>query len=308
METRVECLRLEGSRAEVLADGPVVRVSAKAVPALRGVETLVIPPEVEAFYGLNRFEGLRVVEYGGTSDVFALQESLTWLAEQAADEEAFLFRLATNIIGSRPITPALIAVTAPHMRPPHAMDHWDELLAVLDDRAIHSNTRQDASRENIFLCISYAQLKRLEYASYLGFSLAGDRYDSDTAAFYRPESRFTGEERLLYALSLLRGHSYQEFYTAGGANGYDQMRPKARYLDYLRKNLALTDSDDLRRQLLKLMELGFLDRDNHQAAVEMLLRARLTEATAFLLDEGNRRWPRESDSGGADFFDAEFQL
>ena len=40
----------------------------------------------------------------------------------------------------------------------------------------------------------------------------------------------------------------------------------------------------------------------------MLLRARLTEATAFLLDEGNRRWPRESDSGGADFFDAEFQL
>ena len=68
METRVECLRLEGSRAEVLADGPVVRVSAKAVPALRGVETLVIPPEVEAFYGLNRFEGLRVVEYGGTDD------------------------------------------------------------------------------------------------------------------------------------------------------------------------------------------------------------------------------------------------
>ena len=188
------------------------------------------------------------------------------------------------------------------------MDHWDELLAVLDDRAIHSNTRQDASRENIFLCISYAQLKRLEYASYLGFSLAGDRYDPDTAAFYRPESRFTGEERLLYALSLLRGHSYQEFYTAGGANGYDQMRPKARYLDYLRKNLALTDSDDLRRQLLKLIELGFLNRDNHQAAVEMLLRARLTEATAFLLDEGNLRWPREPDSGGADFFDAEFQL
>ena len=68
METQVECLRLEGRRAVVQPEGPVARVSAKAVPALRGVEILVIPPDVDAFYGLNRFENLRIVEYGGTND------------------------------------------------------------------------------------------------------------------------------------------------------------------------------------------------------------------------------------------------
>ena len=54
MEIQVECLRLEGRRAVVQPEGPVARVSAKAVPALRGVEILVIPPDVDAFYGLNR--------------------------------------------------------------------------------------------------------------------------------------------------------------------------------------------------------------------------------------------------------------
>lgn len=43
METQVECLRVDGSRAVVQPEGPVARVSAKAVPALRGVEVLVIP-------------------------------------------------------------------------------------------------------------------------------------------------------------------------------------------------------------------------------------------------------------------------
>ena len=110
METQVECLRLEGRRAVVQPEGPVARVSAKAVPALRGVEILVIPPDVDAFYGLNRFENLRIVEYGGTADVFAFQDSLDWLSEKLADEEAFLFRLATNAIGARPISPALIPI------------------------------------------------------------------------------------------------------------------------------------------------------------------------------------------------------
>ena len=90
METQVECLRLEGRRAVVQPEGPVARVSAKAVPALRGVEILVIPPDVDAFYGLNRFENLRLVEYGGTGDVFAFQDSLDWLSEKLADEEGSL--------------------------------------------------------------------------------------------------------------------------------------------------------------------------------------------------------------------------
>lgn len=308
METRVECLRLEGRRAVAAPDGPVARVSAKAVPALRGVEVLVIPPEVEAFYGLNRFENLRVVEYGGTADVFAFQDTLDWLSEKLADEEAFLFRLATNAIGARPISPALTAIASPHMRPIHAMPRWASLMSTLDERAANGTVRQDTSRENIFLCQGYAQLKRLEYAFYMGLSLEEERYDPEVGACYRPEVRFTGEERLIYALALLRGHSYQEFYTNGGTNDFRHMRPKEHYLDYLRQNLSLADNDALRRQLLQLADLGFLDQDNCQAAVDLLLRSRLTEATAFLLDYCNRRWPKRVRDGGADFLDAEFAL
>ena len=255
METQVECLRLEGRRAVVQPEGPVARVSAKAVPALRGVEILVIPPDVDAFYGLNRFENLRIVEYGGTADVFAFQDSLDWLSEKLADEEAFLFRLATNAIGARPISPALTAIAAPRMRPIHAMVHWDCLMAALDERAANGTVRQDTSRENIFLCQGYAQLKRLEYAFYLGFSLEEEGYAPEIGACYRQEDRFTGEERLIYALALLRGHSYQEFYTNGGTNDFRHMRPKEHYLEHLRRNLALTDNDALRRQLLQLADL-----------------------------------------------------
>ena len=39
-----------------------------------------------------------------------------------------------------------------------------------------------------------------------------------------------------------------------------------------------------------------------------LLRSRLTEATAFLLDYCNRRWPRETAGADTDFLDAEFAL
>ena len=68
------------------------------------------------------------------------------------------------------------------------------------------------------------------------------------------------------------------------------------------------DADALRRQLLQLADLGFLDQDNCRAAVDLLLRSRLTEATAFLLDYCNRRWPRQARDAGADFLDTEFAL
>ena len=228
--------------------------------------------------------------------------------KKLADEEAFLFRLATNAIGARPISPALTAIAAPRMRPIHAMVHWDCLMAALDERAANGTVRQDTSRENIFLCQGYAQLKRLEYAFYLGFSLEEEGYAPEIGACYRQEDRFTGEERLIYALALLRGHSYQEFYTNGGTNDFRHMRPKEHYLEHLRRNLALTDNDALRRQLLQLADLGFLDQDNCRAAVDLLLRSRLTEATAFLLDYCNRRWPRETAGADTDFLDAEFAL
>ena len=84
--------------------------------------------------------------------------------------------------------------------------------------------------------------------------------------------------------------------------------PRNTIWSYLRQNLSLADNDALRRQLLQLADLGFLDQDNCQAAVDLLLRSRLTEATAFLLDYCNRRWPRQARDAGADFLDAEFAL
>ena len=148
METQVECLRLEGRRAVVQPEGPVARVSAKAVPALRGVEILVIPPDVDAFYGLNRFENLRIVEYGGTADVFAFQDSLDWLSEKLADEEAFLFRLATNAIGARPISPALTAIAAPRTRCTGSPDN----AAVPEYRPCWSSCRRQSCRFPPYSC------------------------------------------------------------------------------------------------------------------------------------------------------------
>ena len=78
-------------------------------------------------------------------------------------------------------------------------------MAALDERAANGTVRQDTSRENIFLCQGYAQLKRLEYAFYLGFSLEEEGYAPEIGACYRQEDRFTGEERLIYALALLCG-------------------------------------------------------------------------------------------------------
>ena len=72
--------------------------------------------------------------------------------------------------------------------------------------------------------------------------------------------------------------------------------------------VGINDADALRRQLLQLADLGFLDQDNCRAAVDLLLRSRLTEATAFLLDYCNRRWPRETAGADTDFLDAEFAL
>jgi len=58
--------------------------------------------------------------------------------------------------------------------------------------------------------------------------------------------------------------------------------------------------------LLLAMGLGYQLIDS--AMCMTLLRSRLTEATAFLLDYCNRRWPRETAGADTDFLDAEFAL
>ncbi len=137
------------------------------------------------------------------------------------------------------------------MRPIHAMVHWDCLMAALDERAANGTVRQDTSRENIFLCQGYAQLKRLEYAFYLGFSLEEEGYAPEIGACYRQEDRFTGEERLIYALALLRGHSIRSSTPTAAPTTSGTCGPRNIIWSICAGTWPLTDNDALRRQLLQ---------------------------------------------------------
>ena len=301
-------LRLDRERrtAEVTEGESVIRLRSGDAKSLRGVETLLISAGVTAFFGLNRFPDLRTVRYDGSADIFGFRESLEWLAERPEDDEDFLRRLATDMLAAPPISGTLTAVVAPRMTPPHAMARWDRLLEAIDDLAACSNGRQDSSRQNVILCRSYAQWKRLEYAFYLGFGVSETPYPPETARCYKAEACFSPEEQAVYALALMQGHSYQAFYTADGPCGYTNLREKASYLTYLRKQLRWEDTEAFTRDLGRLLDAGLLTAGNVPAAVDLLTRARLPEATAFLLDQSARHWPR---TGGArDSLDAEFEL
>lgn len=283
----------ERRTAAVTGREPVVRVPADAAPALREVETLLIPAHVRAFWGLNRFEHLRVVSYEGDADVFGFREGLAWLAEKAGDPDALLHRLFTDLLAAPPAAGSLTAVIMPQVIPLHAAPGWQPLLDAINDLAECSNGRQDSSRQNICLCRSFAHLKRLEYAQYIGFSVSQTPYSADIAKYYRPEARFSGAEQLFYALALLQGHSYQEFYTADGPHGYTNLRSKAAYIAYLQRGLVWADTADFQQGLGRLLDAGLLVRENFSAAVDLLLDAGLTAATAYLLDCGARRgWSR----------------
>lgn len=247
------------------------------------VEVLDIPASVESFYGLNRFPNLRAVTYHGTADVFGFGESLDWLGEKAGDDDAFLRRLFTDVLGSRPIAPTLIAIAAPHMTPIQALPGYRPLLEAMDELVSRCNTRQDSSRQNGILSRSYAQLRRLACAMELGRAAGG--YE---APGYPAEERFTPEEQVIYALALVQGHSYQDFYTGEGPYGYCHTRTRADYIPFLRQRVTLADTEDFRRQLERLLNWGILTEHNEQAALELTLRAGLTETTAFLLERQRR--------------------
>lgn len=242
------------------------------------VERLEIPSGVTAFWGLNRFPNLRTVFYDGAADVFGWGESLEWLGEKAGDDDAFLQRLFTDVLGAPPIAPSLLAITAPHMTPIQALPGYWPLLRSMDELVSRCNTRQDSSRQNGILSRSYAQLRRLAYAMELGRAAAGGDWPG-----YPEAERFSPEEQLVYALALVEGHSYQAFYTGEGPFGYCHTRSKKTYLPFLRQLITLEDTEQFRRQLEQLMDWGVLTEQNLSAALEWTLRHGLTETTAFLL-------------------------
>ena len=238
----------------------------------------MIPPEVDAFYwARNCFETCdRGIQRHGGCIRLSGQPGLA--VEKLADEEAFL-RLATNAIGARPISPALTAIAAPRMRPIHALAHWDCLMAAPDERAATAPSGRTPPGR-ISLCQGWRPVEAAGIRLLSGF-LPG-----------RGPVR-SGDRRLLPAGGPLHrrgaadlragpaaGHSYQSFYTNGGTNDF-RFAAQGALSDIYARICPWRITTLLRRQLLQLADLGFLDQDNCRAAVDLLLRSRLTEATAF---------------------------
>lgn len=295
---------VEGTRAAA-AEGGTVRLTAADAAALKGVETLVLPEIVTAFIGLGSLPALKTVICRGGGDVLGLAEGVEWLAERTGDGDALLQRLATNMLAAPPIAPGLTAIVAPRMAPLHALPAYRRLMEAIDDLAACSNGRQDSARQNVCLCLSFGGMKRLEYAMDMGLAVSPEPYPAETAALYPDSARFAPREQLIYALALAQGSSYQDFYTADGDCGYHTMTDRAGYLSYLERRLTWEDSEGFRQCLLSLLDAGLLCRNNYQAAVELLTARRLTEATAFLLDQGARR---PGLVPPADVLEAEFSL
>ena len=57
----------------------------------------------------------------------------------------------------------------------------------------------------------------------------------------------------------------------------------------LQKRLGLTDGETLPGELARLLDAGLLNQNNYPAAVDLLLEAGLPAATAWLLEQGERR-------------------
>lgn len=297
-------LCLDGTAASIVSPDPVVRI--EDLPGLADVRRLTVPAHVRELFGLERFEHLQILEYAGDADLLGFAELLDWLIAPAGNDEKFLTRVAASMRAGRPISLELTAFIAPNMVPPHTLEAWDALLDAFDDVISRSN---GYGRQDVCLCtLSGGQLKRLEYALYMGFALSGDAYPPHIARLYRPEDRFTSGERILYGLSLLYGRTYRDFYAVKGEHDYRHIWTKAAYMAYLRKNLALADTAELQQMLRQLIGLGILARDSYQAAVDLLLERRLTEATAFLLDCGRRHPELLPGGGGTGSLDEEFQL
>lgn len=295
-------LLIEGDTARVVSPDRLVRIG--DLPGLREVRRLAVPAHVETLFGLERFQHLQVLRYDGSADLLGFRELLDWLTAPAGNDEKFLTRVATAMRAGRPISDDLMVIIAPHMVPPHALESWDRLMELFDDVVSRSN---GYGRQDVCLCaLNCGQLKRLEYALYMGFALAEKEYPPSVARWYPPSRRFSGEDRLWYGLSTLSGRSYREFYAVKGEHDYRHIQTKDAYIAFLRKRLPLADTRAFQDMLDRLMDLGVLSSDNFQAALDLALERQLSETIAFLLERGRSRLCPAA--GGVDALDAEFEL
>ena len=290
-------LAVHGIRAEVTAPEAVVRLV--PAPGWEAVEGLTVPAHVTALYGLGALPRLRSLRYEGRADLLGLGELLAWLAGGAGDDARFLTRIAMDLRSGAPLPPELMVFSAPRMVPFFTLDDYGRLLELMEDVIERS---AGYGRQDVCLCaLCGGRLKQLEYALCLGYAATPADYEADIAALYSPDRRFSGQERLLYGLSVLEGLSYRDFYALQGDHAYGHLRSMDRYAAFLRQKLPLTDGPQLHARLERLLELGVLDRAGCPEAVELLLSRRLTEAAALLLDRGRQL-------GAAADPDAEFSL
>lgn len=308
----VRPLEIHGRTVAVKAVGRTVRIPAEAAPALREIDTLAIPETVKLFQGLNRFENLKEIRYDGEADIFGFQENLDWLTEKAGDDALFRNRMTTSMFAAPPVSGAMMAIVAPRMEPLHAMPNWTRLLELFDD--IAARCVGYGTQDLRVSTLSYAQMKRFEYALYMGYAISPETYPERIARYYLPEARFTGEDRIYYALALLQGHSYREFNDVKGSHDYGYIKSKAAYLEYLRTLVVKEDTEPFRRALETMLELGVISETNYQTAVDMLLRGHLTQAAAFLLQYADRHPALRGQAGNHEtvpdfgFLDEEFRL
>ena len=250
------------------------------------MEELTVPAHVTALYGLGALPRLRSLRYEGRADLLGLGELLAWLAGGAGDDARFLTRIAMDLRSGAPLPPELMVFSAPRMVPFFALDDYGRLLELMEDVIERS---AGYGRQEVCLCaLCGGQLKQLEYAPHMGFAAAPEAYPPEIAALYPPEHRFSGEERVLYGLSVLAGLSYRDFYALWGDHAYSHIRSKDRYTAFLKKALPLEDGAALQDRLEQLAELGVLDRASYAGAMELLLSRRLTDAVAFLVERGRR--------------------
>lgn len=303
----------EGVKATVKSEYDIISFRKSDVDALKGIEYLIIHKNAAEFSGLCFFSDLKAVRYDGEKDIFGFEETINWLTEKSFTSEQFLKRAATNQIAFRQITPKLIAFITPYLKPVHAHKSWQDmlnaLLYALCPNEGYGFYRQDDSRQNAILCNAYSQLKRLEWAFYMGFCAHREEYPDQTADFYSRDMSLSPEQQIIYAMALLGGYSYREFYATTGEHYCGIMADREEYISTLRKTVRLKQGEELCSALRLLIECGVITSENLHAACDMMIKENITDAAAVLLEYGEQNGLiAGAKKSGADLVDDEFDL
>ncbi len=254
---------------------------------LEEIRTLDLPETVLSFSGLEQFPNLRRIRYDGASDVFSLEEPVSWMGKDSDKLDVFATKLATNLLAFRPIPTSLCAIIAPHMLPVQAGHGWKKLIGALEDRLYSAETaggiRQDASREHVIICRSYTIFKHLQYAFSLGRAISTVPYAAEAEAAYAREEILKPKEQVDMLLAMGQNHGYEELSGVNGDRRVEVMKELPIYADYLGNEISWQDNERFQRMLLELLDDGLITGNNYPAVLDQLAAHRMTASTALLI-------------------------